>query len=279
MANGLDVLNRSLKGMSALAITRSGLNSKVVYNFPKPRNIQIQENIEQKEQEGSNDAGDKVRQGSYGVGRKPTLKISFGYMQPEMIAFKMGQQLETVASLEDRYPKQDWVTQGDFPGATGTGFLGNGVEVDVGLTSTNWNEKPWASYTKNEISVPLTQAAWDDYETWRLTMGKFAIGANGARRYSNDLVATQEIVSLSIPHTITGQQISDLLVGSVQIQVAAVNSINKVVFITAYAATVDLSGAGLDFSADGIELDFFLNNPPGKCRAWNMLATDLDVKC
>src|SRR5512147_1182590 len=93
MANGLTINNRSIKAISTLAVTR--ISDGLVYNWASPSGFSINEGIEQKEQESKNDVGETVRINSFPIARKPTLTITYMNINPEIIAWKMGNQIES----------------------------------------------------------------------------------------------------------------------------------------------------------------------------------------
>ncbi|HEY9657682.1 MAG TPA: hypothetical protein V6C65_04395 [Allocoleopsis sp.] len=274
MANGLTINGRSFKAISTVALTR--LDDYLIFNWASPSGFQISEGIEQKEQEGLNDYGERVRINNFPIARKPTLTISYQNINPEMISWKMGNYLET-GSYTTRFPIRVWVTKAEFPGAA-SGNRGYGIAEDVSLGTA---DAPRAAVTRGELSVALTQAAWADYSTWRTDLLTFAVGANGALLFSDDVVTAQDVVTLSIPVAGEMTRISDILVGIHRIEALVVDSLDKVHYLEVYQAIPDLSNAALDFTADTLEINMFLNNPPGYCRAWNMYSpkTNNQVVC
>jgi hypothetical protein len=264
MVDGIRINNRSYKSMSRLNIEILG--SLLIFNSPVPSGFNLAEGIEQKEQEGKSDNGESVRLFSFPTARKGSLSVSYAHMQDELVALRTGVQLEE-RSYSTRYPVKLWVTKGEYAPA-GEGKLGYGLSEDVNIGTPNGAR---GSVTRGELSVPITQAVWADYAIWRTNPLQFAIGANGALRFSDDIVAMNDVSSLSIPVTGTVSLFSDKSVGTVRLEALVVDNLDRVHFIEIYNATIDLSDAGVDMGSDTMDLKFFLNTPPGYCRSWNMI--------
>lgn len=276
MANGIQTINVSFKGISP-RFTVLQLATGKLFSFPTPQNIVINEGVEQKQQLGKNETGETVRLFSYPTSRQPTATVTFGHMQPEITAMRLGVELEEANySLMAPGPNL-WVTKGEYDGVS-NGQYGYGLSEDVNLNQDN---APMASVKRGVISVPLTQRAWNDYDNWRDEQMSFAIGANTALRFSDDIVDAQDVVSTMVPYTSTMTFFSDRSIGALAIAGVVVDSTDRVHILQIYQSTVDLSNAGLDMSADTAELALFLNNPPGSCRAWNLYspATNNEVAC
>ncbi len=274
MANGLTIGNRTIKSISALSLER--ISDGLVFNWASPTSFNLSEGIEQREQEVKNETGETVRAGSFVTARRPTLTIGYQNINPEMISWRVGNYLE-VGTYTTRMPMRLWVTKGEYAGSP-AGFRGFGIAADVNIGTPN---APRAAVTRGEISTALTQAAYADYSTWRTQNLRFAVGANGALRFSNDIVAAQDVVTLSIPLTGEMSRISDLVVGDHRLYAMVVDSLNKIHILEVYQASPDLSGAAVDLSADTLEVTMFLNNPPGFCRAWQMFSptTNNQLRC
>lgn len=274
MANGIEINNRSFKSIAAVNMVRLG--DGVLMNFPNPTGLTIQEGIEQKEVEGVSETGERVRLYSYPRARKPTAVVSFMHLQPELLALRMGNQLEE-ASVTASVPIKVWVQKAEYA-AKAAGQKGYGVAEDVNLGVAG---APVGSVTRGELSVVLTQAAWANYSSWRTNPLTFAIGANGALRFSDDLVTASDVVSINFPVTETMARISDELAGSFKVDALLVDSTNSVHYLSIFNATIDLANASLDAAADTVELNLFLNTPPGSCRAWNLYSpkTNKGVAC
>jgi hypothetical protein len=263
MASGIEINNRSVKGVSRLSLKRLG--DGLIYNLPSPMNVAINQGVEQRVQGGRSDTGLMVNLFSYKTGEKPTLTTSFGHYNPELIALRVGNQIETT-TIDEYYPLMVWVKKGEYAGAS-TGKLGFGIAEDVGLSATI---KPQASIKEINQSEMLTQEAFASYSSWRSSNKRFAVGANGALAFSDDIVAAQHVVTLLLPMTGAGTRISELSAGAHEVRALVVDNLDDVHLLVVPSCTLDLSGASLDFSAESLELVWFLNSPPGSCKTWNL---------
>lgn len=262
----IQILNQSFKGISTLAITR--LTDNVVYNWPSPATFNVASNIEEKIQMTRNELGEKARAGTYKMGEMPELTISYEYLQPEMIAYRLGNQLAS-GNFSTSIPRQVRVIAEDVPADAVTGIYG-ALTLDA---------EAIASVTRNSVSVPLTRV--DTASFVNTAEDTFAVGAEGALKFSANLVAANEIVTIVTPvSNLAATHISDLLVGPISVKAKLVTSRNTVTLFEAPNASVNLAGANFDFGGEGTsEIGLYLNNVPGTCRAWNMYNTPLVIQC
>jgi len=262
----LDSLNRTFVGVSSLVIKRKSDNT--VLNWPIPSTFNLDIGIEQRVQESRNNQARKVRASSYVAGEQPTLSISYSQIQPEMIGFSVGNQLAT-GTFATYIPKVLQVTKASYPAST-TGFLFFGVAADEALAT--------ASYTKDGVSTKLTREVFATFDGE--TDDTYAVGDDGAVKFSDNLVSGQQVVTYLVPSDVTGLRISDVLVGTHEVYATMVDTLNQVSIFEAYAATPNLEGRSIDFGGEGgLEISLFLNNPPGECRAWNLISLTDKVAC
>lgn len=263
----ISIINRTFVGISELKLKR--LSDGLLYNWPIPDNFSVQDNKEQKRQYTRNAQGRRVPANNYISGEDPVLTISYTHMQPEMIAFRVGNLFE-----EDTknvfLNKTLEVTTNNFAGATTSAELGFGISAD--LTDTTASK-----VGSNGLSFPLVRAAYATFDP--AVADTFAQGANGALKFSNNLVTAKEIISVQMPYTVTGLTIGDNLVGPHSVVATLVDTNNKVAIFYAPVATPNLDGAGFTPGGDAMEIPLFLNNPPGACRSWDLIYTNKEVRC
>ena len=71
-----------------------------------------------------------------------------------------------------------------------------------------------ASVTRDGLSTQLTQQNFGTFDgTSPANDDSFALGADGALLFSDNLVTNNDVVALLIPHSVTGIRLSDILVG------------------------------------------------------------------
>lgn len=263
------VNNLTYVGVAYLAIER--VSDNLVYAFPQPQGFTVNTGATMRQQEGRSAVGQMVRTGAYKTGEMPELTISYNYMNSELIAFSMGNELIS-GSFATHYPKLITVTAASIPGDTVSGNILNGLSADIDAL---------ASYKKDGISISLTRQPFATFAgASPANDDSFAIGADGALKFSDNLVANNEVVALKIPKNMTGVSISDILVGQLSIQAALIDTLNQVTIFEATNAAINMEGKSFDFSGEGgVEMSFYLNNPPGACRAWDLIATTDKVSC
>lgn len=267
MASGLAVSNFSFVGLSNLTLTRN--SDGLVMNFPKPMSFVLADNTANREQMTRTDSGRMSRINTYSISQNSELTISYSSVQPELIAFQLNKSMEPVTGLEVNLPRTILVPNtGEIPGATLTTQLGYGIVAD---------EPSTGSYTEL-FATPLEQENYATWNTWRTqTTPAFAVGENGALRFTNNLVREQ--VTLSIPWTINASRMTESLLGDFQITATLVDSLNKVHFVYIPSAQVNPSGVSIDASAENFEFRFFLYTPGGRCTPYDLIQTGYTVAC
>jgi hypothetical protein len=264
----LSINNRSFVGIASLVLERQ--SDGVLLNWPVPQTFVLNTNIEQRIQETRSNQGRKVRAGSYVAGEMPELTISYSYIQPEMIGFTVGNQM-AAGSFSTFIPKRLEVTKAAYSGAA-AGELFNGIAADVAGSK--------ASVTRDGLSASLTRVTYDTFvgtspendDTW-------ALGADGALKFSANLVSAREVVTLLVPVSATGNGLSNILVGAHKLYATLINTLNKVTLFEAPSVTPNLEGRSVDFGGEGLEVQLFLNNAPGECRSWKIIDTEYTVSC
>lgn len=260
------VFNETFVGISELKFQR--ISDNRVLNLPTPANFVIQENKQQKIQRTKSTQGRAVRASSFITGEEPSLQVEYSHSQPEILAFRMGNQFET-NTYNIKIARTLEINQSSYQGAE-LGQLGHGMPADQVDTVASIR-KPGA------LSTALTRVPYATFTA--STTQTFAQGADGALKFSDDLVTAREVVSLIMPLEVTGLALGDGLVGAHRMVAHLVDTSNLVWVLIADNVTTNTEGSAFDPSAENLQLNFFLNNPPGACRAWNMYSTNQKVKC
>jgi hypothetical protein len=260
----ISVLNRTFKGLAELRLRRA--TDGAILHLPVPNTFIVENNIEQRIQYSRSAQGVRVRSGTYVAGIEPVMRISYSFMQPETLQFKIGNEFEAKTSAL-KILKSYNVTQGVFPAAV-SGQLGFNVVQD---------QPSQASITRNNVSFQLTQVPVGSFNP--ATPDTFAVDAGLEVSFSNNLVNAVETVSLYTQESFNGYGIGDNLVGNYSVVAQIITTENKVVIFSADFITVNLDGSGFDPSADQMEIPFYINNPPGSCFPYEMFFTDVTVPC
>ncbi len=262
------VNNRTYVGISSLLMKRK--TDGVVLTWPVPNTFVLNTNIEQRVQESRNAQGRRVRSGSYVAGETPDLTVSYSYIQPEMISFNTGNE-QASGTFGTFVPRLLEVDRAEYAGDA-AGFLFEGVTEDDANSS--------ASVTRDGISTALTRQPYASFDgASPANDDSFALGADGALKFSDNLVTAGDVVAVLIPHSVTGIRLSDVLVGPHELYATLVDTRNKVSIFEATNVTPNLEGRSIDFGSEGMEISLFLNNPPGTCRSYNIINTELSVLC
>lgn len=268
--NIISVQYRTYKGISNLNILRK--SDGVLYSWPKPNTFILNDGQEQVNQMTRNDLGEMSSINNYTQSRVPLLQIGYAQLQLELFAFQTGFQL-TSGTFDVGVPRQVIVpTDGLIAGATvaTNAYFGMAQDGLVGDLSD-----VFAAINDDGISVALTPVLWTGAQP--AGPNEIAFGPDGALYFSSDLVGC--VVSVRNPWNVDANSISNTLVGEVSIQVAMVNSVNKVDFINIPTAIIDTAGTPFEPGADAFTINLRPIQEPGACLAYNMFETNQEVSC
>jgi hypothetical protein len=183
LKGGIDVTFRSLDEDPARVLVLPGV-SEISKNF----------NIEVATQSVMTPGGGGIRRTVYvdTVAEDPQFTFTFPAVTPELFAMRYGRALATETSVERYITNSNMEITGSasYP-ASSTGQLGYAVAADAPSE---------ASYLDGEISVALTQVDFATIDQAVDTLS-FAVGANGALKFTNDLIGKN--VGYRIPATYT----------------------------------------------------------------------------
>jgi hypothetical protein len=185
LKGGIDVTFRSLNEDPARVLVLPGV-SEISKNF----------NIEVATQSVMTPGGGGIRRTVYvdTVAEDPQFTFTFPAVTPELLAMRYGRALVTETSVERYITNSNMLItgSGSYP-ASVVGKLGYAVAEDA---------ESEASYrgASDEISVALTQSPFATFNAATETLA-FAVGANGALKFSNDLIG--KVVGYRIPATYT----------------------------------------------------------------------------
>lgn len=264
----IQINTRTYVGISNLLLQRQ--SDGVVFSWPQPENFVLNTGINEEIQMGRDNLGRKVRSNTYVSEEMPELSIQYQYVNAELVSFQVGKQM-AVGTFSTMVPRSLVVIQGEYP-ASATGFLFNGVlatdaEAAGALTGAA------GSYTDdNGISVALDRQPFATFDP--ATPDSFAVGDDGALKFSTNLVNTQTLVTLLIPASVAGARISETLVGPMRLYATMVDTIGKVSIFEAPNVSANLSGKSVTFGEGNLDLSLYLNFAPGSCGSWSLLSID-----
>jgi len=180
----MDVTFKSLNETPNRVLVLPGV-SEVSKNF----------NIEVETQQVMTPGSGGVRQTVYvdTVAQDPQFTFTFPAVTPELLAIRYGRMPQTSASVQRYVSVSNYTVTGNTVPASSVGQLGYAIAADA---------ESFASYIDDvtEISTALTQENYATFNPTTATLA-FAVGANGAMKFSNDLIG--KIIAYSIPATYT----------------------------------------------------------------------------
>jgi hypothetical protein len=270
----IQINTRTFVGISNLLLQRQ--SDGVIFSWPQPETFVLNTNVEEREQMGRSADGRMTRLNTYIAGETPTLSVTYNYISGEMLAFQVGKQL--VSGTFDTFIPRSLVVREISYSAAAAGFLYNGVLQTDAETAGALNGAS-ASYTDpdTKASTALTRAAFDTFD--ESVDDQFAVGDDGALKFSTNLATANTLVTMLIPASIAGAKISETLVGPMRLYATMVSTDNTVTIFEAPNCSASLAGRSADFSAGNLEMTMFLNNEPGSCSSWSILETPLKIAC
>lgn len=285
----IEVHNRTYIGVSSLAIKRqttTGSDPELVYNLPVPSTFVLQTNVQEKQIMGRNKLGRSVRLRSVPISEMPVLQINYDHIQPELITFKVGL-MQKSYTLDVHYPVILHVTKDTYQlseilptNSFGAATPATDIEAVEGSylpydtpTATNIKSRKMTIGTSNDPdNVPsATQDAL-------LILNNTGTPA-ALIKFAASMIG--QVVTLIF--RLNNRQVlafGNELIGDVSITAALVNTANKIDIFHAPSATISLENSQIQFGGDGgMEMTFYLNNPPGSCYSWNIYQTNMAVTC
>ena len=124
--------------------------------------------------------------------------------------------------------------------------------------------------------IALTQQSFGGFVP--TTPNSFAIGANFARKFSDDLVTGRRFVQLQTAQSITARTISEDSLGPQRVNLLVKNSNDTVTYVKIYNAVINPSGSRFDPKADSFDLKFNLTGL-GQCEPYTVFDSAETVYC
>lgn len=267
----IQINTRTFVGISNLLLQRQ--SDGVIFSWPQPETFVLNTGITEVIQNGRDALGRKVRTNTYVSEEMPELTIQYQYMHPELISFQVGKQM-VLGTFDTFIPRSLVVRQAEYAAAA-TGFLFDGVLASEAEAAGALIGAA-ASYTDdNGISVALTRQAFSTFNA--ATDDSFAVGDDGALKFSTNLVTASTLVTMLIPAPVTGARISETLVGPMRLFATMVDTNSKVSIFEAPNVSANLSGRSVDVGGGSMELALYLNFAAGSCSSWSLLSIDSKV--
>lgn len=262
----ITVANRSFKGISNIAVLLK--NTNTILNFSKPQTADLNPNIEVKSTMSRTSNGNMTKINTYVTGEQATLTLSYGQVQPEFYALATGRKMVS-GNYDIPLARNITVPIGGAIPAALTGYAPKGTVADTGLNADP--PTSFASYTdETGASTALTQVSYTGFTG--TTDNQFAIGADGALKFSDNLVG--EFVTVRHLWHTAGKRLSSNLVGEVAICYTVTSSDETVTVVDIPNAIINPSGATLSASGDSMNIVFDLITASG-CSSYVLTETRL----
>jgi hypothetical protein len=153
--------------------------------LPAPDSVTWNQGIEEQIINESNDFGELIFTESIVNTRQPVVTLNYAKMTKELMALKLGWKLQNQALTDALFCKSLRVQKASYPGG-GTGAEGNGMLADQTTSE--------ATVLRDGVSTPLTRQPFATFVA--ATADSFAQGADGAIKFSDNLIAERSIVTV-----------------------------------------------------------------------------------
>ena len=249
-------------------VTARDLVTDLVYNWKPPQNIQINPNRQTRKTTRRNALGESITDDIIPQGSDPVATLTYSGYNFEMMAFAMGKQIES-GTFDLTMPLQMQVKEATYPAKT-TGQVGHGIVADAVTYASKTDT------TGAKKSVPLTQQPFATFSP--TTANSFAVGANGALKFSDNLVADQTFVTLSVSRAVTGNKMGDFL-NPHEISGLVVGTDKRVMMLYIPEVIIDPSQGQFDAGSEQLQIPMQIIQPIDWCDPFLLVDTAEIVAC
>lgn len=220
-------------------------NSSRVLVLPNPSEVTFDQGIELEEVMSVTPLGEMQLVDLYPRQRNPRIQATFPKKTPETLGMKFGYRMEQATGMDAVLSRNGvQIDRNSYPAAT-SGLEGFGVAADEPLAE--------ASYLDDtNLSIPLTQGTFATFDPVTATLS-FAVGANGALKFSNDLIG--KFVSYDIPFTLAeGVMMTENIFTRFKPTLVVIQNDLKIVSFEFPEALIDLSDGEINFNESNIQI-------------------------
>ena len=214
--------------------------------IPNPSEVTFDQGIEMEETMSITPLGEMQLVDLYPKQRNPKIQMTFPKKTPATLGMKFGYRFESIAGLAAFLSRNGvQIDRNTYPPAT-AGKEGFGVTADV--------EGAIASYLdENNLSIPLTQGTFATLDLDTATLS-FAVGLNGALKFTNDLIG--KFVSYQIPYTIAigGVALTEALFNRFKPTFVVIQNDLKIVSFEYPEAIVDQSDGEINLNESQLQV-------------------------
>ena len=267
MPTTLTIANRSFKGISNIAILLK--NTETLLNFSKPQSADLNPNIEVKSIMSRTSNGNMTKINTYITGEQATLTLSYSQVQPEFYALATGRKM-VAGTYDIPLARNITVPVGGAIPAALVGYAPKGTVADTGLAATPATSFASVTDATTGAAKELTQVAYTGFTP--ATPDQFAIGADGALKFSTNLIG--EYVTVRHLWNVAAKKLTGDLVGEVAISYTVTSSDESVTVVVIPNAIINPAGATLSSSGDSMNITFDLVTASG-CSSYELYETRL----
>lgn len=152
--------------------------------LPAPESVTFNQGIEEMIINETNDLGEMQFVEAIVQAKNPALTVNYGKMTREIMALKMGYRLQGQALSDALFAKSFRVLKNEYPAAA-AGQEGYGMSADQSSSE--------CFRILDGLSVALTRQEYATFDP--ATPNTFAQGANGAFKFSNNLITERALVT------------------------------------------------------------------------------------
>jgi hypothetical protein len=244
-----DFLNKAQKNIVEIALVDVSVTPNIILALPQAAGGVYQTGSENGEIEEISCLGVKVRGKVYPTVSKPAFQLNFGAKTPELIGLKLNRRFNAAGSTTQYLVRNKFkVPSTGTVAAAPVGTFGNGITADPAGAIGSY-------MTEYGVTDDLT---YEDFATDITAMTTtFAIGANGALKFSDDLKNAQ----VSIKYPVASQTVREL--GSTpytQLEMFARVILLDGTMTTWYASDISIDSTGdISLEESTQQLTFFVN--------------------
>jgi hypothetical protein len=234
-------ITRRWAGVAVAAFT--DLNTDLLRTFRTPTDFEIDAGIKTKTTEGSNNLGEKSLLDRYVDSVMPELTLTIAGSSTEIFGYQIGKEVVKITGSSEILTFRKQALQGQtLPVPIG----GYGYDIAIDAVSRG------GARLGGDLSVGLTQQPWATFVP--ATLLSFAVGANGAFKFSNDLVTSRAYITVRVPAIVDVYSLSENNIGFMSADVVLRSSDDSVSRIFVPTFQINPEGAKIQAASDNTQI-------------------------
>jgi len=183
--------NRKLKGITDIAVFDTGVSPKVAYMIETPTAAELDLGIEEQLNETTSQLGEIVIESSFISAQRPIISMTLPSGSPTAMALRVGRRLQTATGRTVAVEKRLRLT------ATNNTKLAavSGAE-GFGMVANQTGSQAWV-LSGLGLPIALTRQTHNTFDP-AVTPDSFSQGADGAYKFSNNLVGSDVFYSFPL---------------------------------------------------------------------------------